>query len=308
MMAGEFVVNLTIECESREQWLAQRTRMVGASESPAILGVGYAGQSRFSVYESKVNPTTEYCERPEFRIGLLMEPVLRSLFTDETGIAVETTSPFTIFRHPEIPFIGATLDGVADDCGEIVPVELKNVSYHARTEWDDGAAPLKYQVQVQHQLACTGASHGYLFGLIGGSDPQVRRIERNDRFITALIEQLGEFWHCVLTRTPPPVDGSEATAAAIARLWPADTGAVVDLPAEAADWATKLAVAKAAIKDAEAAKAEAENRLKAAIKDAAFGRLPDGSGFSWKTQTAKYEARPACEKTFRVLRSVKKIP
>lgn len=298
----------TIECSTREAWLTARREFIGASESPAILGCGYAGQTPLTVYASKVCEPTDEPTDDRFVFGTLLEPALREIFRYKTGKSVVYSSPFTILRSEEISWLSASLDGVTESDGELVPVELKNVDYFQRDEWDDGGSPLKYQVQVQHQLAVTGVSHGYLMGLIGGNDPQIRRIERNDRFIAAMIDRLGDFWKCVQSRTPPHIDGSAASADAIKRLYPRDCGAVVDLPGDIVEWCKKMAEAKEQSRVAEAIWSEAENRIKAAIGEASYGRLPDGSGFSWKAQTAKYEAKPACEKTFRVLRSVKKIP
>ncbi len=296
----------TLELPNRQQWLAARQSMIGASESAAVFGVGYADQSPLTVWESKVHPLAAEDDDKRLRIGRLMEPALRSIFTEEAGLFCESPGEFTIFRSDKLPWLGATLDGVCDDDGETVPVELKNVDGWQRDEWAGDEAPLKYQVQVQHQLAVTGATHGYLFGLVGGNDPHVRRIERNDRFIEAMLAKLTEFWRYVELKEPPPADASAGTAAALARLYPKDTGAVIDLPEEAAEWAAKLAEAKAAKKEAEAIERECSNLIRAAIKDASYGRLPDGGGFSLKAQDrAGYYVEPS---SYRVLRSVKKVP
>lgn len=297
----------TLQLNTRDQWLAARQSFIGASESAAIFGVGYRDQSPLTVWESKVMPLTLDSEEDKrLRIGRLIEPALRSIFTDETGLFCESPGDFVIHRSEKFPWMGATLDGLANDYGQTVPVELKNVDTWNREEWEGDQSPLKFNVQMQHQLAVIGASHGYLFGLIGGNDPQVRKIERDDRFIQAMIAELSKFWRYVELKEPPPVDGSVASSLALARLYPRDTGAVVDLPAEAADWAAKLADAKSQIKAAEDVKRECENKIKALIQDASYGRLPDGSGFSLKAQDrAGYTVKPS---STRVLRVVKRVP
>jgi predicted phage-related endonuclease len=107
----------------------------------------------------------------------------------------------------------------------------------------------------------------------------------------------------VQRQIPPDVDGSASTAKVLAKLHPEDDGSEVFLPAEAADWTDEIEAAKEQIKTAEVMKQAAENRLKAAIGDATFGLLPDGSRWSWKSQTRK--SYVVEEATFRVLRRSK---
>ncbi len=118
------------------------------------------------------------------------------------------------------------------------------------------------------------------------------------------MEKVDEFWRRVQERRPPDADGSSATAEALRRLYPRDSGATVFLPAEAATWAEELETAKAAAKQAKALEDSAKNRIMAAIGDATFGTLPDGTRFSLKTQKREGYVVEAAE--FRVLRRVKK--
>jgi putative phage-type endonuclease len=312
----------------REAWLAGRG--LGASDSAGILGVGYAGQSPVTIFAEKAHGVqTEWSadELERLEVGKIMEPTLRKLFTHKTGIGCRELPEFCIHRHPEFPFITASLDALTDDDE---PLELKNVSWFAGSDWIDEEPPLKYAIQVQHQLAVTGAQGGWLFGLIGGSKPVAKRIERNDKFIAALIDQLRKFWSHVESKTLPPIDESEATARVLSRLWPEDSGATVALPKDAARWATERETCKAVIKEAEALKTHAENQIKASIGDATFGDLPPldeveavadvktrllamvekanvvvPPRYSWKTQVAQIKAVEAHTRTSRVLRNAK---
>lgn len=301
-MSGDFDC-LVDEHLTEAEWLESRRSLVGASDTAGIFGVGYADQSAVTVWDSKVNGPRAFDQAKVKRlnIGKLMEPALRAIFAQESGQTCVSPGQFTIFRHKELPWLGATLDALTghDEYGPC-PVELKNVSNFAREEWEGDEPPLKYAVQVQHQLAVTGASHGFLLGLIGGNDPIIKTIERNERFIGAMLKRLEEFWGYVQRRELPPVDSSYATAQILAKLWPEDSGATVALPAEAAEWDRELTEAKDVIKCAEARKLAAENLLKAAIGDATWGDLPGGGRYSWKTQTrAEHFVK---ESTFRVLR------
>lgn len=303
-MLEELVWPCNVEShDSTPDWLAARRSMVGASESAALFGEGYANQSALTVWASKVHGDDGDAFEPKrLKIGKLMEPALRAILAEEIGFDVESPGEFTIFRHAKLPWIGATLDAVVEhpEFGPI-PAELKNVGQFMGKDWQDGEAPLKFLVQASHQMLVTGASHCYLFGLIGGNEPQVRLLERNDRFIaTALMPKLQEFWAFVEAKAMPPVDGSEATGKLLARLWQSDDGSEILLPDELADAADRLAQAKADAKDADEREQAAKNQLMAALGEATFGRFRDGRAFSWKWQDRKaYEVKASRTRIFR---------
>jgi len=296
-----------VVCKNREEWLEARRRSIGASESAAIFGLGYASQSPLTVWANKVHGEEDFQETQRMRIGKLIEPALRAIFADQHGIECQSPGEFSIYRHPDLPFMGATLDGLAvhNDYGP-VPVEMKNVDYFNRKEWEEGTGPLKYQIQVQHQLAVTGASHAYLFGLVGGNTPISILVERNERFINeTLLPTLESFWGYVKSGEMPPIDGSEATARALKTLYPRDNGIAVQLPLEATEWDRELAAVKLTIKEAEAKKTLLENKIKAAIGEATFGELPGGGRYRWKEQVSQIKAVEAHERVSRVLLRMK---
>jgi len=297
---------MTIVCEryeTREEWLQARSTFLGASEIAAILGMGYADQSPITIWAEKVHGTVDEHEKKRLRIGTMMEPVLRQMFTEETGLPCQSVQ-HEVRRHPVYPFLGATLDGLTTDERDefSIPVELKNVGQFNLKDWLD-EPPLKFQLQVQQQMAVTGAPYCYLFALIGGMTPSVVRLERHERLIAGLVREAERFWGYVERRELPPVDDSEATAKALSRIWREDEGKAILLPSESQEWAERLEAAKEAKKSAEAEERKFANLLKGAIADATFGDVPGFGRFSYKTQTtAAHEVK---ESTFRVLRRVK---
>jgi putative phage-type endonuclease len=296
-----------VVCHSREEWLHCRRRSIGASESAALFGLGYSSQSPLTVWASKVHGEEDFQESQRMKIGKLIEPALRLIFADQNGIDCESPGEFSIYRHPELPYMGATLDGLAlhPEHGP-VPVEMKNIDHFNRADWEEGNGPLKYQIQVQHQLAVTGAQYAYLFGLIGGNTPITIPVPRNDRFINeTLLPTLESFWGYVERQEMPPVDGSEATAKLLKKLWPRDNGVAVMLPGESVEWDRELAALKLTIKDADARKTLLENQIKAAIGEATFGEIPGGGRYRWKEQVSVIKAVEAHERVSRVLLRMK---
>ncbi len=296
----------TIETHAdNDAWLDARRSMIGASESAALFGEGYAGQSTLTVWAEKTRgDLAEEFEREELIVGKLLEPGLRAILAHKTGLEIEHPGDFTIFRHAEKSFIGATLDAIVFDDDGPQPGELKNVSTFAGRDWREDNVPLKFAVQCNHQMFVTGAKRCYLLGLIGGNKPHVRILDRNDRFIEkTLLPRLEWFWQYVKSNVMPPIDGSEATGEALRRLWPDDDGSQVALPDELAEEADRLADAKEAIKAAEEAATLAQNRLMAAIGEHSYGVLPDGRRFSWKWQERREHVVKASR--FRVFRMEK---
>lgn len=294
---------------SREEWRLARRSGVGASDSAALFGCGYADQSIVTVYESKIVEAIEEFDQvteKRLRIGKRMEPALRQIFEDETDMPVVDPGEFTIFRHPKHPYMTATLDGLCwnPEIDEWCVVELKNVNQFAKAEWTGEDPPLKYMVQVQHQLAVTGLEYGYLLGLIGGQDPIVKEIKRDDNFIeNVLIPTIREFWMHVEHRIIPTVDCSEATKRALARMFATTVDDELLLPEECEAWDSELTEVKEQLKTLKDQETLLENRFRAILGECTVGILPRGGKYTWKTQNRKgYWVDPS---TTRVLRRCK---
>jgi putative phage-type endonuclease len=275
--------------ETEAEWLEARKSGIGASEVASVFGCGYANTSPITVWAAKTGgPRMEFSDEQLRRMnrGKKLEPVIASEFAEETGLECYDPGDFTIYRSIDCPWLFATLDRwcVAPGYGPI-PVELKAVNGRFRGDWDESdEPPLKYMVQCQTQMAVTGAAACYLVGLIGGDEIVVRLIERNDRFIEAMIAKLAGFWGYVVNHLMPPVDESEATRAMLGLIYPKDTGAEISLPIDFIELDRELLSLKEQKKTIETRIDGIENMIKAELKTATRGCLPVGS-YSWKEQT-----------------------
>ena len=136
--------------------------------------------------------------------------------------------------------------------------ECKAVAGFKAREWRE-EPPLHYQIQLQAQLACTGAQWGSLVALIGGVALAWRDLLRNDDFIEAALPKLEEFWWRVQHKQPPEADALPGTTEAIRRLWPGASGATVALDAEAGELMADVEAARAmqrGFREGRAARAE----------------------------------------------------
>jgi putative phage-type endonuclease len=239
-----------------EQRAARRTGL-GASEVSAVLGLP-SFLSPLEVWASK----TEGAEREDsldLWRGRAVEPVIVEWYERETG---RKTRPAEVARHPRCKVLFATPDRMHKQ-EEPEPLEAKSVRFslqHLFGESGTDEVPQQYLVQVQVQMACTGAASGTLAALFGLDELRVYRFARDAELEGLIVEGVERWWRdYVVTGKPPPVDGSPAWAERLARA-PREEKA---LPATAAmrEAADVLKSAKAAKASAEKAEAEARNRL-----------------------------------------------
>lgn len=299
---------------TRAEWLIARRKSIGASEVSAILGLSPFA-SPMSVYADKLG-LSEPLDDSDGRLawGLMMEPAIATAYKAQTGREVTFDPPYTRHHYGSPttgfePNLSCTLDARTCRAPQILtvypsawgPLELKTVDSTKWDEWESGP-PLHYQVQLQAQMACIGATWGAIASSIGGRPPVSFDIERDDAFIEVMLQAAADFWQLVEARTPPPPDPSAATKRALSQLYRKHKpGLRVTLPPEAEIWYRMRAEAKVVIKEAEAQIAEAEAEIKASMGDAEFGEIPGCGEVSWRAQEQKaYEVKAMTKRVLRV--------
>lgn len=286
---------------ARERWLEQRRSGIGGSDSARAVGL-VPGRYRLWAEKSGLIEPEDLSDREWIRWGLRLERSVGEGFAEDTGREVEFHTPFTLLRHPERPWMIDTPDAY-----QYCPtrsgrgaLQIKTAGQFKAAEWSDGP-PVAYQVQLMHELEVTGCDWGTLAVLIGGQKLVWFDLDRHDRFIRAMVDQEAAFWELVTARRAPPVDGTEATAAALKALFPTDNGERVDLPAEADQWDTRLCELKEEIKQREAEKLLLENQLKAVIGEASIGVTPAGVAYTYNTITVNHKPQEAYTSSYRRL-------
>jgi putative phage-type endonuclease len=284
---------------TREEWLAARQRSVGASDAPILFGLS-PYTTPLGLYLQKVGePEPERTESEAQRWGTLLEGVVREEYARVADRPVLHDGPYRIHRSTTYPFLTATLDGILPD-PEKGPGILEIKTAHRASETDE-VAP-SYQVQIQQQLLVTGCGWGEIVVLYGGQRMVRYPVTAHASFQRILLNEAARFWHLVTTRTPPPIDASQASADLLKALYPrAHPGPPIVLPQEALAWDLEFTEAQKQIKEAEQRRDLAKHRLQQQLADGEVGHLPDGSArYSWVNEDRPEHTVKA--KTIRVFR------
>jgi putative phage-type endonuclease len=295
-----------IECSTREGWLEARKKLITASDAAAALGLS-PWKSPLKLYTEKIGLAADQDESESMKWGRSLQEGIGRRFAELTGREVTPAPEFTIFTHPDAPFVGCTLDFYQDRKREDGSLERGILETKATShEWQD-EPPLYNQVQAQIQMACVSVSLGTLTAFQGLRKPPAwADIELNPTFLKRAISKLEEFQWRVSNRKPPEVrnDGSDSTAEALKLLYPRETVPTVGLPPEALQWSTELASLKAQAKELGEQVKSRESQIKAAIGDAEIGLLVDGSAWRWRVEPRSgYSVGPSEPRVLRYMKA-----
>jgi predicted phage-related endonuclease len=277
--------------DNMDQWLAARNSVIGASESASIFGVGYADESKLSIWGRKVGKLDGKEDTDSLECGRVLQPAIIELFrrrylraNPECGARfnVNSLGEYTLCRSLKHSWLGASLDDYfVDNTGPAI-VEAKNVSFFMSSEWDDDDPPLKFHVQTQQQMFVTGTERDFAVGLIGGNRLVWKEARRDERFINAMVSRLAEFQEMVDAGIEPPADATEATRKTLQKLHPKDNGVTVVASDEANQWHRDLLILTPKLKALEAEDKLLRNRLRQEIGDNTAIQLGDGSRYTYK--------------------------
>jgi predicted phage-related endonuclease len=238
--------------------------------------------------------------------GTRMEPVILEWFGDELGVTVERCG--TLYQSKQWPWLGCTPDGLAHFQNPAVDVFVQAKNALFGSDWSidaDGIlSPKRVWIQVQTEMAVTGKEAIYVAAICGGWDFKWALVHRDDEFIDGVIvPKTREFMDAVEAKEPLPVDFTDSGARALAKLYPEETPEkTMALPIEFMDLDDEYKVLVLAERTCKEQRTEIRNRVMEAMGEAAYGTLPDGTVWSWRTQHTEIKAKPAGSRTNRVLR------
>jgi len=287
------------------EWAVARRSGIGGSDAPAVIGVSLY-RSPYLLWAEKLGLVPAMTESEPMRWGRLLEAVVAQAYAERTGRRLRRVR--RLLRSRARPWMLASIDRAV--VGEQRLVEIKTT----RSPRWDGADPVPPDVlcQVQHYLAVTGWDVGDVAVLLAGSDLRILEVPRDEAHIQELVEREAEFWHLIESRTPPPLDGSEATRRALSHLHPGDDGSQLAASADTDRLLAQLQVARRRLDAAERDEAAVENSLRAAMGDAAlligpgyrvsFRKSADSLRVDWQAVAAELKPDPSLVARFTTAR------
>lgn len=282
MRAAGGVESMVTQYPSREAWLAARSGFIGGSDVAALFGVN-PYKSAYELWAEKSGLiVSSKLETEAMYWGKQLEPFIAARYRETTGREV-TLLGHRVYHPSACEYLGTTPDADVVDPERDEPgvLSIKNVSAFKHGDWEE-EPPVYYQIQLQAELAATGASWGSFGVLIGGNKFHWLDVARNDKFIALLFDRVADFKHRVEEQDPPPVDGSDRTAEALKKLYAGTNGETVALPASLLEVAAEFEAMKKNVTAITKQIQERKNLLLAAIGSASLGMLPDGSGYTRK--------------------------
>jgi len=273
-------------------WLEWRRQGIGASDIAAIIGES-PWTSPFALWANKTGQTPDNTNPSEMMIfGKRFEQIAAPWFHDETGLHVAGEQ--TWVTHPNHPWAKATVDGFVypdnpDDFDTDTPplgtFEAKVDFRHGPDVWD-AEIPIHYQCQAQWQMWVTQTARCWFAVLHSFGQFRVYQLDRNDDDIRLLVDAAETFWvDHVLTGTPPPVDGSDATSDAIATIWPTHQPAVIhEADSSLVELLRQRTLFKSRIAADKDVLAEIDNQIAVAVGDAEQITVAGIAAWSYKAQ------------------------
>ena len=196
-------------------WHELRSQHIGGSEVAALFAMS-PFTTLWQLWMEKAGklPPEDLSDNKSIQAGTFLESGIANWAAHRWDMKIEKVTDY--FTADDCPGMGASLDFQTDG-GH--PVEIKWSAFGDGWEYDGETitcAPDNYVLQVQHQMACTGAEYGWLIALLR-NEPRRMKIPRNDKIIASIKGEIARFWDSVRAGEEPPVDFEE-DAEAVVRL------------------------------------------------------------------------------------------
>lgn len=199
----------------RQEWLQWRSKGVGGSDAPVVLGIS-PYQTPFQLWEEKTGKVPLERETNEYitKKGNQYESFARSKYE----LINDMEMPPVRYEHHEISYLRATLDGGNQQEKKGIEIKYNGKDVHEAVK-KFKKIPEDHMAQLQHQLFVTGfKSIDYLsYYVASGKDEKGNKIvpepKKGDLVVVEVMPdtqwihdyliKVIEFWQLVQTDTPP---------------------------------------------------------------------------------------------------------
>ncbi|MCS7159914.1 MAG: hypothetical protein RMJ19_05525 [Gemmatales bacterium] len=262
------------------QRLGDRTKYLGATDIPAILGLS-PWRTAYEVWLEKTG---------RFVPGELNDQHVIAGTTLQSGILelARQTRGFESIAAPEdgVPIRGTPIivhpDALTPQ-GEPVEVKTSGLFGPVVGEWGpDGTdeVPDGYLVQLHTQIAALGASGGFIIALLGGVGLRIYEAKADPELARLICGMAKSWWEeFVVADREPPLDVPPPVSV-LQRLRRVPRKSV-DLPSDVAELVDEYQALGVQISDLQRRRDELKSRIILALGDAEMGRLPDGRAVTY---------------------------
>ncbi len=141
--------------QGSEDWHALRRTKIGASNSPALLGI-HPYKTSSDVYDEMMSGKKTFVNSA-MRVGTEKEPVARDQFNEDNKLDFKPA----VVLNKLYPYMMASLDGISTATRLIL--EIKCPGEKVFDSIIPPKVPAHWEYQIQHQLAMTGYDKAVLF-------------------------------------------------------------------------------------------------------------------------------------------------
>ncbi|WGZ48348.1 hypothetical protein HEQ52_18450 [Clostridium botulinum] len=268
---------------SHSDWLEARKLGITGTDLGGLTGVSKYS-TPIKIYLDKIGELEPTEDNEAMYWGRIMEDVIAKDFQSRND-NMKVNRVNAILKHPEYEWALGNIDRlITNDNGEKGILEIKTVSEYIKTAWEGEEVPPQYMVQLQWYMFVAGVKFGYFAALIGGNKYIQKYVERDEELIEILKNIAQNFWeNNVLTKTPPLIDGSDASTDLLKTLYPnSEAGTEIELPDEALKLIESREDLKGQKKELDSQISECENKLKDLLKENEVGICGERK-VTWKT-------------------------
>lgn len=192
--------------QGSDAWHAERRTGYGASDAPVLVEGDEERWRQLHGEKLGLLPPREPNET--MHLGKILEAVILKEGAAREGWKVRRVH--RVLRHPELPFVFASLD--ARKAGDNRPVEVKKTGFKSDAWGAPGSdmVPTSILYQLQQQAAVTGADAVEVLTLFGGAKLERFTVGRDDTIIRELLALEVAAWEYVQRGEMPPWPGQAA--------------------------------------------------------------------------------------------------
>ena len=176
-----------------------RKSRIGGTDIAVILGLS-PWKTPYQLWLEKTSSVATQATNEAMRYGIMMEPVIRDWYINETGILIQV--PNSPVVHAEFDYCVASVDGIAFDR----VLEIKTSK--SDRDWGEPGSdeiPVYYRTQVEWYLAICNRQIADVVVLFPGRMPLIYRVEADKELQSMLFDAAHDFWRRVQENDPPPI-------------------------------------------------------------------------------------------------------